>query len=128
MFLKPRAWPTPSIISVLVKAGSTTEKCSPLRRFSRRMASVKPSTACLVAEYVAMPGTGMIPLADATCPHPDCCELGAEYHAVSVDSKNSPGDGVGLIDSLTDRDDACIVDEYIDGSQPFFDCVEEAFE
>ena len=48
-FLKPLVCPKPAIISVFVKVGMITEKCTPRPRFSMRTVSVYPSTTFFVA-------------------------------------------------------------------------------
>ena len=59
-----RAWP--SIIAVSTCAGCTKLKSMPLWRYSRRSDSVSPTMPCLVAEYVALPGSGTRPTPEAT--------------------------------------------------------------
>src|SRR5258705_10082704 len=55
----------PATSSVLVKVGSTEEKWTPVSRYSMRAESVNPSTAYLLAQYVASPGVGVSPASDA---------------------------------------------------------------
>src|SRR6476660_958707 len=57
----PRAEPSPSAISVAMIAGMTMETAIPLPRSSPRSDSLSPTTACLVAEYVAPPGDAILP-------------------------------------------------------------------
>src|SRR5258707_1093304 len=62
----PRAEPSPSAISVAMIAGMTMETAIPLPRTSPRSDSLRPTTACLVAEYVAPPGEAILPPIEAT--------------------------------------------------------------
>ncbi len=65
-FLTPRAGLRPPARSVFTTPGMTIEKSMPTSAFSMRTDSVRPTTACLVATYVAPPGTGVLPAEDAT--------------------------------------------------------------
>src|SRR4051794_13233969 len=58
--------PCPSSIAVSTCAGWTTENSTPDPRYSSRSDSVSPTTPCLVAEYVALPGSGTRPTPEAT--------------------------------------------------------------
>lgn len=49
-FLTPLTPDVPAISSVFTNVGLTTENFTPDRRYSMRAASVKPTTACLLAQ------------------------------------------------------------------------------
>ena len=55
----------PSIIAVSTSAGCTTVNATPLLLYSSRSDSVRPTMPCLVAEYVALPGSGTRPAPEA---------------------------------------------------------------
>ena len=55
----------PSIIAVSTSADCTTVNATPLPRYSIRSDSVRPTTPCLVAAYVALPGSGKRPTPEA---------------------------------------------------------------
>ena len=63
--VRPRPFVRPAASSVLTGTGITTLVSTPLPRISPRIASVSPTTACFVAEYVAPPGTPALPAVEA---------------------------------------------------------------
>jgi hypothetical protein len=79
-----------------------------------------------------MPSAGSTPPSDAiddvtvtARQHPFGSQLGAQDHAVNIDIEHPLCDGVGLVNRVTDRDDAGVVHQHVDGPQPVFNGVEK---
>src|SRR6476619_2018815 len=129
----PRAEPSPSAISVAMIAGMTMETAIPLPRSSPRSDSLSPTTACLVAEYVAPPGDAILPATEPRLtiwprprgPHPGKRELRASQHATEVDGDLSAGGRVALVPEQSYMLNARVVHHHVQRTESVFNLAQK---